>query len=153
MWKNRNHHHEALRNNSVGFMRIKPDPMYKTANGVLNRQKRDRIILDYIGALSEMLDPMRLMVTYPGDVEIFVTLRVPVEGKHLFDEGEEPRDLVDILDDLAHREHVFYPEGEEGEAVQGMRMPFSFFLVKWQQRDTETLSLGRVPASFDGGVR
>ena len=134
-WTNRTMHAEALETNTVGFIRLRPDTAdYKSANGLINIGKRTALIQDYLKWLQEHFDMARCMITFPGDVELSVAFRTPMAGS----------ELRDALDDLARGSRTLYPEAEPGEVAQGIEMPFTFTLMQWQQRDTETLSLGQV---------
>lgn len=134
-WTNRSMHSESLETNTVGFICLRPDTAdYKSANGLINIPKRTALVQDYMKWLQEHFDMARCMVTLPGDMELSVAFRTPMQGS----------ELRDLLDDLARESRTLYPDSEPGEVAQGIEMPFTFTLMKWQPKDTETLSLGPV---------
>lgn len=131
-WTNRRHHAEALENNSVGHIRLKPDSSeYKSADGRINPEKKFRLIEDFISTLHVVSDiePSRVAISYPGDVEFFITFRVPVDGP----------DLIGMLDRLGQEARR---TPSQGGALVGV--PFSFQLVLWGQKDPDAVSLGKL---------
>ena len=137
-WTNRRHHVEALENNTVGFIRLKPEPSeYKSADGRVSAEKRFRLIEDFISTLHVIssIEPSRITISYPGDVEFFVTFRTAVEGTEIIG-------ILDRLAQEARRTHL------QPGAMVGV--PFDFQLVLWSQRDPDAVSLGRLVD--EGGV-
>lgn len=121
MWTNRKQHAEALGNNSVGYVKIKPDPMeYRSADGRVNPQKKVSLVEDFLRTIHRHFSPARVTISYPGDAEFSIIFMRPVEGET----------LLQMLDKLAQE-----PRAETGA-------PYSFWLSNWAMKDPEAIAMG-----------
>lgn len=113
MWTNRRQHAESLGNSSVGYIKVRPDPLaYKSANGLVNMVRKVATIESFLAVINKNFDPMRVMISYQGDVEFGITFRRAVEGE----------EIVSSLDAIAQTENVW--------------------LSSWAMKDPDAISLG-----------
>lgn len=121
MWTNRRQHAEAMENNSVGYIKIKPDPTeYRSADGRVNPQKKVVLVEDFLRTLHKNFEPARVTISYPGDAEFSIIFMRPIEGKV----------LLQMLDRLS----------QEPREMAGA--PYSFWLSNWAMKDPDSISMG-----------
>lgn len=158
-WKNRSQHAEAMMNNSVGYMRIMPDPLlYKTANGIINPQRRSRVVSWLISTIQKKVEPARIVVSFPGNLWMGITLKRPLEADERQmdprrDEWETSSQAVSFLEWLGSQEIVLY-SGETDDDVSvmsGMTVPFSYLLERWAPTDPDSVSMGNIRGIPDEG--
>jgi hypothetical protein len=63
---------------------VRPDPLaYKSANGLVSPQRKVATIESFLAVINQNFDPMRVLISYQGDVEFGITFRRAVEGEEI----------------------------------------------------------------------
>jgi len=156
MWTNRRDHAEAILNNSVGYIRIKPNPgLYRPQSGPVNLARRSQVAEWLVARIHEKMDPARITLSYPGDVWVSVTPMAPIESFEK--DGEDVSEVIDFLDWLGSQTITLYQggdgEGADVSVARGVPLEFSFVLDKWAPRDPEAVSMGNAKMPQDGGLK
>lgn len=156
MWTNRRDHAEAILNNAVGYVRIKPAPgLYRPQNGPVNLARRNQVVEWLVARINEKMDPARVTVNYPGDVWVSLTPRSPLEAFER--DGEEASQLLDFLNWLGSQTITLYQggdgDGADVSVARGVPMEFAFVLDKWAPRDPDAVSMGNARMPDDGGLK
>jgi len=160
MWTNRSQHAEAMLNNNIGYLRIKPDPgLYRTANGIMDLGRRAQVADFLLKTIQRKVDVARIVFNYPGDLWVGITPKRPlvVDERNVdpgHDEWVTNSQAVDFLDWLGHQTVTIYRDPDEGEEVAlsaGMPFEFSFQLEKWAPKDPESYATGARGDGITGG--
>lgn len=161
MWTDRSQHAEAISNNTIGYLRIKPDPaLYRSVNGLVDMKKRGQVVAFVLDAVQKNVDIARFVVNYPGDVWIGITPKRPLEVDERnvdpqSDEWARSSQAIEFLDWLGEQTITLYVGEDDGdtEVSRGMPMPFSFSLEKWAPKDPDSYAMGSNKEVSGGGFQ